>query len=156
MPALRDRPEDIPDLVAHFIERFNKKYRRRVQSCSPEAMEILTVHDWPGNVRQLEHALEHAFVVTPRGGRTILPDALPPELVGRHAAPGATNGGGGPRSSDDNRPSKRRRVSLDEQRAEVEDTLRLTEGNKAAAARLLGLTRAGLYARMRRLGIAGK
>jgi len=156
VPALRDRSEDIPDLVAHFIERFNKKYRRRVQSCSPEAMEILTVHDWPGNVRQLEHALEHAFVVTPRGGRTILADALPPELVGGHSTPG--RGVDGPRRADGARPSQRRprRVGVDEQRAEVLEALRLTEGNKAAAARLLGLTRAGLYVRMRRLGIDGK
>ena len=88
VPALRDRREDIPDLVTHFIERFNRKYGRGVQSCSAEAMDVLTAHNWPGNVRQLEHALEHAFVVTPRAGGTIEAGALPPELTGR-SAPGA-------------------------------------------------------------------
>jgi len=154
VPALRQRREDIPDLVAHFIERFNRKYGRSVQSISAEAMDLLVSHDWPGNVRQLEHALEHAFVVTPGTERTIVAPALPPELAdgapvrGRPVVPARAHGA--------RRRARDRGAAPDEQRRQVLEALELSGGNKAAAARRLGLTRAGLYVRLRKLGIGTK
>ena len=138
VPPLRERREDIPDLVGTFLERLNRKYSRHVQGCSPEAMAALTAYDWPGNVRQLEHALEHAFVVTPPSAEALDANALPPEVLGsaRPAAlaPPPTLG------------------PLDE-RAAVQDALRQSGGNKTRAVRLLGITRAGLYKKTRRLGL---
>ncbi|MBJ7447040.1 MAG: sigma-54-dependent Fis family transcriptional regulator [Brevundimonas sp.] len=62
-PALRDRREDIPALVDHFIARFNAEEGRRVTGCAPETMAMLTAFDWPGNVRQLENAVYRAIVL---------------------------------------------------------------------------------------------
>ena len=152
VPALRERREDIPDLVSHFIERFNHKYGRAVEACSAEAMAVLTGHDWPGNVRQLEHALEHAFVVTARDAETILAEALPSEITGGvsgTATPAKVSVGPhlvGSRKRD-------RAASPQQQRQETLVALARSGGNKAAAARELGLTRAGLYKRLARLGI---
>lgn len=152
VPALRQRREDIPDLVAHFIDRFNRKYGRGVQACSAEAMEILTGHDWPGNVRQLEHALEHAFVVTARDAETLAAGALPPELAGGEA-PTSPPAGAATGAQAAPLPKRDRTASPDQQRQEALAALDRSGGNKAAAARALGLTRAGLYKRLRRLGI---
>jgi two-component system response regulator HydG len=143
VPALRDRREDIPDLVVHFIGRLNDKYGRQVRRCSPEAMELLTAFDWPGNVRQLEHALEHAFVVTAEQEAVLPAASLPPE-VAAELRPAASTA-----AEDALAPA---RAPVDERTATLE-ALAAAGGNKAKAARLLGLTRAGLYKRLKRLGI---
>jgi DNA-binding NtrC family response regulator len=62
-PSLRERREDIPALVEHFIRRFNVEEGKRVAGASPETMSLLTAHDWPGNVRQLENAVYRAIVL---------------------------------------------------------------------------------------------
>jgi DNA-binding NtrC family response regulator len=63
-PALRERREDIPALVDHFIARFNVEEGKRVAGCAPETMALLTAFDWPGNVRQLENAIYRAIVLS--------------------------------------------------------------------------------------------
>ena len=63
------------------MAHLNVKYRREIQAVSPEAMDRLCRCAWPGNVRQLEHAIEHAFVVTPRGAAEIVAGALPPGVT---------------------------------------------------------------------------
>ncbi|MFW5732614.1 MAG: sigma-54 interaction domain-containing protein [Planctomycetota bacterium] len=134
-PALRERPEDIPDLVAHFVAEFNHQYDRSIRGVSPEAMRILERNPWSGNVRQLRHAVEHAFVVTPPGEAMLSPEALPDELT----APSAEKPPAPPPPRDE--------------KQQVLDALAATDGNKAAAARALGITRAGLYKKLKRLGI---
>ena len=153
VPPLRERMEDLPTLVAHFIERLNSRYGRRVEGCGPEAMDRLCAYDWPGNVRELEHALEHAFVVTPRETTTLPASALPPELLDAESE-----------------PARRRTTSAGERRHEstaghgavdhpdeaesVRRALEAADGNKAKAARMLGITRAGLYKKIKRLNLA--
>ena len=138
VPALRERRQDIPELVVHFVERFNRKYGREIQSCSPEAMSLLTRYDWPGNVRQLEHAIEHAFAVTPRDAATLPAASLPAELLGgEHVTP----------------PAERPQAQPADERSRVLAALHEAGGNKAKAARILGITRAGLYKRLKRLGL---
>jgi len=136
VPPLRSRREDIPELVGHFVERFNVRYGRRVEGFSAGAMDVLTRLAWPGNVRQLEHAVEHAFVVTPRDATELPAGALPDDLgrPAHRAAPAELPPG------------------LDE-RQQVLAALDRAEGNKSAAARILGITRAGLYKKLRRLGL---
>ena len=140
IPPLRDRRSDIPELVAEFISRLNRKYDRHIERCDAKALGALQGYDWPGNVRQLAHAIEHAFVVTARDETTIARAALPPELAGARSTRTAPRGQT-PQSDED-------------QRAAVEAALAEAGGNKAQAARILGLTRAGLYNRIKRLGIA--
>ena len=79
LPPLRERSDDIPLLVNHFIEKFNQKTGKHIVSVSPDAMDILIDYDWPGNVRQLENAIEHAFVHCQ--GKIIQPQHLPDEIV---------------------------------------------------------------------------
>ena len=88
LPPLRDRPEDIPLLAAHFAQKYARPKHPPAQ-IGPEAMELLLAHSWPGNVRQLENAIERASV-TARDG-VVGPQHLPPEINGTAAAkPGAS------------------------------------------------------------------
>ncbi len=64
VPALRERPEDIPLLAEHFLRRYADKNKKRVTGFTPEALSALVKHGWPGNVRELEHAIERAVVLT--------------------------------------------------------------------------------------------
>ncbi len=131
VPALRGRREDIPELVGHFLARLNTRYGRAVGGCEAGCLDALMRYDWPGNVRQLEHALEHALVVTPPDAALLGAESLPAEILQpRHARP---------------QPA--------DERAALEQALARTGGNKAQAARLLGITRAGLYKKLRRLGL---
>ncbi len=63
LPPLRERKEDIPLIAEHFIERFNKLYKREIKELSREALRIMLQYDWPGNIRELENAIEYAFVI---------------------------------------------------------------------------------------------
>ena len=91
IPPLRDRKEDIPLLVKHFIMRNNAKLSRNVRGLTPETWEILSAYTWPGNVRELEHVVEHAVNVLPDGESEITPEYLPQEVL---AAAGRDTGKG--------------------------------------------------------------
>ncbi|MCM0082190.1 sigma 54-interacting transcriptional regulator [Geomonas sp. Red32] len=129
VPALRDRSEDLPCLVEHFVRRLNAKLERQVASVSEEAMRLLSRYRWPGNVRELEHALEHAFIMC--GTRMILPEHLP-EVVRGSLAPG----------------------DLLPMRERIAEALARSGGNKSRAARTLNIDRKTLYRKMRELSIA--
>ncbi|MBN1423424.1 sigma-54-dependent Fis family transcriptional regulator [Candidatus Fermentibacteria bacterium] len=85
IPPLRERREDIPALVEHFLEKLCIRLNRRVGSISPEAMQLLLNHAWPGNVRELENAIERALVVGKQ--KRIMPDDLPIALQSDIAVP---------------------------------------------------------------------
>jgi len=74
MPTLRERKEDIPDLVNHFIKKFSGKVSNRIKGISPEATDLLMMYEWPGNVRELENTIERAMVLA--DGNILLPDHL--------------------------------------------------------------------------------
>jgi transcriptional regulator with PAS, ATPase and Fis domain len=78
LPPLRERKDDIPLLVKHFVAKFNKEMNMEVNNLSPRALELLMDYNYPGNIRELENIMEHAFVRC--HGRTITPDHLPREL----------------------------------------------------------------------------
>jgi len=78
LPALRERREDIPLLVAHFIQKFSAQLGKEVRSVSPEAMSVLEQHQWPGNIRELENVIERAIVLG--GGESLGVEALPEGL----------------------------------------------------------------------------
>jgi two-component system, NtrC family, response regulator GlrR len=84
LPPLRERKEDIPPLVDHFLKKIGRQMNKDVKGVSPEAMRKLMLHDWPGNVRELEGAIEHALVMTDTDfiGEDVIPPAkaaVPPE-----------------------------------------------------------------------------
>jgi len=78
LPPLRERREDIPPLVAHFVPRLSAELGRPVRSVTPEALAILEHYHWPGNVRELENVIERALVLG--SGDTLEASALPPDL----------------------------------------------------------------------------
>jgi two-component system, NtrC family, response regulator HydG len=141
VPPLRDRREDIPHLVEQFLRELNDRYSREVRRVSPEAMEVLLSFRWPGNVRQLRHAIEHSFVVTGEDVAELPASALPVEV---REGPAAATGRGRATSGTSGAIS---------QRSRVQQALRETGGNKTAAAARLGVSRAGLYKMLKRLGI---
>jgi DNA-binding NtrC family response regulator len=85
LPPLRDRPEDVPLLAMHFLERYARKAGKHISGISSEALELLTLHRWPGNVRELENTVERAVVLSPH--ETLDAADLPPAL--REAPRGA-------------------------------------------------------------------
>lgn len=79
IPPLRHRKEDIPQLVNHFIQKFNRVMEKNVRSCSSEMMEILMDYNWPGNIRELENVIEHAFILC--SSNTLNAGDLPQKLI---------------------------------------------------------------------------
>jgi len=126
LPPLRERRNDIPLLVEHFLRRACEQSGRQVPMVSDEAISILMDYDWPGNVRELQNALQFALIKC--RGDIILPDHLPPTVTqGRSVET----------------PIRARRRKLDIQT--VSEALKKTNGNKVRAAKLLGVSRATLY-----------
>jgi DNA-binding NtrC family response regulator len=139
---LRERVEDIPLLVAHFIEKGKQKLQREVSSVSPQAMAILMAHAWPGNVRELENVIQRMMVVCK--GETLDVQDLPSEIRGdvSEAKPQPTDLKGIARESSE----------LIEKRAIV-DALEKTGGNVTQAAKALGVSRATLQNKMKAYGL---
>jgi PAS domain S-box-containing protein len=146
LPPLRDRREDIPDLVEHFVARFRKATGKVVDGVSDEAMTALMAHDYPGNVRELENAIEHAFARTVAG--RIEADRLPLALRVRRGAPHA---GDPTRIAGASRPD----AATADERQRIVEALDATRWRREAAARRLGISRTTLWRRMQALGIDG-
>jgi nitrogen regulation protein NR(I) len=160
IPPLRERLEDIPRLTTYFLERFAKELRIERPILSAETLETLKAHPWPGNVRELRHCIQRAMIFT--RGYPIQPDDV------RRALERPTDKPSGERAIPDQdtlreavRSYLKRRsgTSTHTQFLEVVDkllvaeALRLTRGNQTHAAKLLGLTRPTLQAKMRKYGL---
>ena len=139
VPPLRERSQDIPLLVNHFISRFNQRLGKRVRGASPEAMRRMMESRWPGNVRQLENAIERAVLLA--DGDTIRPGDLPGGLDG--AGAGAGRGG----ADDEDLSIKRRCAALE--RELIRRALARTDGNRTQAARLLEISYKALVYKIR-------
>jgi len=138
LPTLAERREDIPLLVDHFIGRFNALQGRRIARCSERALSALLAYGYPGNVRELENAIEHAFVVC--GGDVIQLEDLPPQIAGQG------------RFSDPPQappPSPLRSAEAEAIRA----ALARFGGNRNLTADELGISRNTLWRKMKRHGI---
>ncbi len=86
LPGLRERKNDIEALAKYFIDKFNQQHRKSITGLSTESMELLKAHSWPGNIRELENVIEHAFVI--ESGTEITPDSLPEAVRGNRVRPG--------------------------------------------------------------------
>jgi PAS domain S-box-containing protein len=137
LPPLRERREDIPLLVEHFIERFNRLQERDVVGVSDEVLALLMNHDFPGNARELENIIEHAFVLC--RSSVIELEHLPPE-ISRDAASLP--------------PSLRSGLTLEEmEKLLIADALRRHDGNRKAAAEELGIHPSTLFRKIKALEI---
>jgi len=137
LPPLRERNTDVPVLANAFLERFRAKHDREIEGIAPEAYRRLLSYSWPGNIREMEHAIERAVLVA-RGREIQLAD-LPESL---QAGPATAEVAAAPAGS------------LEEiERLSIVRALETSGWNKQAAAAMLGLRRPTLYSKMRRHGI---
>src|SRR5262249_29764 len=136
LPALRERREDVPILVAHFLAKLARRERRAAAAMSPETLKLLNAYSWPGNVRELENAIERAVAVAK--GNVVLPSDLPPEVSGgaggSPAAVAAAGGGAGDAGIIADRPSL-----AELERRYIQLVLQESGGNKKRAAERLGI-----------------
>ncbi len=124
MPTLRERREDIPMLVRHFVQKHAKRCKVKPRPISPEALACLVNYDWPGNVRELENAIERALVLG--SSDMILPEDLPESLLERPRLPEMTE-------------AKYHAAVKALKKQLIRDAMEQTEGSYAEAARLLGV-----------------
>jgi len=140
LPPLRERIEDLPLLVGHFVRKFNKHMGRSIQGIVNQVLEILEGYSWPGNVRELANAMEHAFVHCK--GLLIHPADLPHHIV--NSVPAA------PVSAS---PKAQKNLDLVERELIVRE-LEAANWRKSLAAKRLGMSRATLWRKMEKFGIA--
>ena len=142
LPALRERREDLPLLVSHFLAEGSKVYRRSINEISQDGMQQMLKYSWPGNVRELRNAIEHAFVTTEGDCLSILD--LPPEIRTLQShCPKVQLG------EESLTPAQRA------ERDQILDALRETQGSKTKAARLLGYSRVTLWKKLQQFGLQG-
>lgn len=142
IPPLHRRLEDLEALVEYFIQQFNKQFRENVKKVTPEVMDIFYTHNWPGNIRELENVMERAFNFV--DGDAIEKKHLPVYLQKIS-------------------PKKQTRVSTgglpglveEAEKEAILEALKNARGNKMQAAKLLGISRAGLYKKLKRYKIGG-
>jgi len=134
LPPLRERRDDIPLLVRHFLRIFGARFEKKITSVSSDVIRLLLKHPLPGNIRQLEHTLEHAFVFCRKNIITLddLPADFAPGWRSEFSPPGR------------NGPSDRARIL---------EALVKASGNKTRAARLLGINRRTLYRKIEQFGL---
>jgi DNA-binding NtrC family response regulator len=137
IPPLAQRREDIPLLVDHFVVKFNSSQGRSVPGVSEETMTRLVAHDYPGNVRELENIIEHAFVLCRDG--VIEPRHLPAAMQGP--------------MTPDGRPWPKGITLAAMEELLIVDMLRTHEGNRTAAARALGINPSTLHRKLKALRI---
>jgi|ERR1700723_395348 len=137
LPPLRKRPEDIPLLVQHFVQRFASKVGKTIDIISSDTMEALRRHAWPGNIRELENVIERAVILSPGSVLRISNQDLSTRIVsGRNV----------------DRPQTLEEVERNHILTTLKETRWILSGPSGAAARL-GLNRSTLYFRMKKLGI---
>jgi transcriptional regulator with PAS, ATPase and Fis domain len=136
VPPLRERGADVEKLARGFLKIYASKHGRAGTALLAEALAVLKAYDWPGNVRELANTVERAVIIAGDGriGEADLPEAM--------------------RTSVELQRRAKQRLTLAELEADyVRETLAATKGNKAAAARLLGISRKNLYEKLARYGI---
>ncbi|MCA9673544.1 MAG: sigma-54-dependent Fis family transcriptional regulator [Kofleriaceae bacterium] len=136
LPPLRERPEDIPTLAAHFLQIYARKYGRAVRQIADDARAAIVAYPWPGNVRALRHAIERALILCDGDTLRLADFPLPPVEPPRVAAVAAAGG-----------------TLAELERQAIAQALARHAGNVTYAAQELGITRTSLYRRMEKHGL---
>jgi two-component system, NtrC family, response regulator AtoC len=151
LPALRERVSDIPKLVAHFVEKYNRRLNKKIEGVTDEAMTLLQAWSWPGNIRELENMMERVIVFSdgPKIGPKDLPEQLrgggPPSPVALGDAPQAPSVG----ALKDIVRQETAKVEKDL----IVKALEETQGNVTRAAKLLQISRKSLQTKMKEFGL---
>jgi len=151
LPPLRERREDIPELVNHFLARFAAEKRIQTPELSKEAMAALQAHDWPGNVRQLRNIIERTLILTP-GDRVgcIEVDLLPQEIIDSQGSAGL----GGASMAIMGSPLREARESFEREYLKIQ--IRRFSGNISRTASFIGMERSALHRKLKALGLGDK
>ena len=151
IPPLRERREDIPELVGHFLARFSAERRIQTPELSKDAMAALQAHDWPGNVRQLRNIIERTLILTP-GDRVgcIEVDLLPPEIIETQGSAGL----GGASMAIMGSPLREARESFEREYLKIQ--IRRFSGNISRTASFIGMERSALHRKLKALGLGDK
>ncbi len=150
VPPLRERAEDIPQLVEHFLRELSARGYPVPSGFTPASLALLLEHDWPGNVRELRNVVEHCCAKA--RGVDVRPEHLPSSLRQGVRAPlsSGTYRCAAPLTHE---PAGQLRSLVEVEREHIARALAAANGNKASAARLLGISRHQLYVRLERLGL---
>jgi two-component system nitrogen regulation response regulator GlnG len=158
IPALRDRGDDLPLLVEHFVRRFGRELGKDVRTVSAEAMDVLRRYSWPGNVRELQSVVKQALLEST--GPVVRPEFLPPTVRRTEGGEAAFDFGGLTGYVEGQIKAGSTGLYADFQRLTDRHLLGLvlghTGGNLSRASRLLGITRATLRAKLSALGLAAE
>jgi len=138
LPSLRERPEDIETLLEHFLQEACKDARSEPKKFSAAALKILTAHTWPGNVRELQNEVKRLVALA---DSVIGPELLDNLKAGAVQAPASSRG------------SLAGQKLKDLERQAIEETMKLTGGNKAETAKRLGISRRALYDKIEKYGL---
>jgi len=142
LPPLKERREDIPTYVSHFLKILNKNFSTRIKSISKAALDVLSQYDWPGNVRELANILEQSFYNMGHD-EILLPDHLPNELKKNISPSLLFQKKGGPL----------RKIVEEMERENILKTLDYCKGNKRETAKQLGIQRSALYLKLKKYGL---
>ena len=149
LPPLRDRREDIPLLVEHFLEKYARDAGKRVTTVDARAMEAMTNHGWPGNVRELENVIHRTLLVS--SGLELTFDDLPAGLGGKATAPTSPSQPASSSAGDEDT------LNLEElERATIVRAMEQNKGNLSGVARQLGIGRSTLYRKLEQYGLREK
>jgi transcriptional regulator with PAS, ATPase and Fis domain len=137
LPSLYERKDDIPGLVTHFMEKFNKKFKKEIHYISPNALKIISHYKWPGNIRELENVIEHAFVVC--NSDALRTEHLPQKLQQLKKELALQN----------EKPPEATPLENAERQL-IESTLRKHKGNRTKTASELGINKTTLWRKMKK------
>jgi len=148
VPPLRERMEDIPLLVGHFVAQYARRYLRAMEGVSPEAMRALMDYHWPGNIRELKNCLARAVILSKKSYLAL--EDLPRKISQQTPSMEQRLSDETPKNSTSLGPTLK-----DMESDLIVNTLKRCNGNKTLAAKVLGISRKGLYEKMERLGVRG-
>ena len=158
LPALRDRREDIPLLIQHFIEKYNRRLGKRVERVDEGALEILAAYAWPGNIRELENVMERSVLFADGPLVTVaqLPETLRERTPGA-SVPVAAVGALGAMAAPSGASMKDivRQAQSELEKTLISRALEETSGNVTRAAKKLQISRKSLQVKMKELGLRG-
>ncbi len=140
MAQIRERLEDLPLLIEYFLQKYRKKFKKKIRHIAPEAYEILNRYHWPGNIRELENVLEHVFVLC--GEETIYVNSLPDWLVQniKLKEPGI-------------RDFKNKETIKDAEKIHIESILTKYDGDRRMVAKTLGIDKSTLWRKMKKYNL---
>ncbi len=158
LPPLRDRKEDIPLLVSHFLEKYNRRLGKKVERVEDDALALLMGYSWPGNIRELENLMERSVLFAE--GRSILAGSLPDALRERTFTPTVPLAAVGPLGAIAAPSGASMKEIVRQAQAELEKelisrALEETSGNVTRAAKRLQISRKSLQVKMKELGLRG-